>query len=315
MAKKKRKGTIKERQGLLRAASRGNRTIVQELIASRLDVNFCEVVSPLICAVEKGSTRIVGDLIAAGADVNLRDERGLTALDHASSDNMAELLRNHGGIHGELDESKLEEWEKPIEKRRGVIAFESDYGALLILGNVADVARSYAELRKAKVWIEDIDNKDIELTKICFCVFRYRGHCWTELVGRPIDFTAPERAIESNRESRDLRTLSARLNTQAIEFRYSDTAGWLSYTVFDAGEVVEKLVDFEGDLQFTSKLGNQEPDIKDTYQYTETFIRERDAWISGTGFGSFAGYGAEEQPTITIRRPEEVERIDFVSLY
>lgn len=312
----KKRGSKRDRQRLAHAAGyTGRRETVQEIIATGIDVNFVDEdwrSTPLIGATTSGRVDVMEDLIRAGADVNFKDSRGATALFYAQPDSeAARLLKKHGAVAVAPEEDKLEEWEKPTERRRGVISFAGNHQAMLVRGDVGDVARAYAELRNATTWIEDIRGLEVELPAVCFVVFRHRGHVWTEIDGRPVeDFTVM--AAESNRRPRDTRALSARLDTQAIDFAVSDTAGYYGYKLFEGGELIEKLECCE-ENEFASKRGRKEPKWRDVEEFIDAFFREQDAWVSGSGFATFAGYGHQTGDRVELRRPDEVERFDFIA--
>ena len=99
------------------AALRGQTEIVEQLIAKGADVNVnakgYKGVTPLLCAIKKNHKEIAELLIAKGGNVNAKGIYG-TPLDHAEAEwegdvdevnaarnEVAELLRKHGGKTGE----------------------------------------------------------------------------------------------------------------------------------------------------------------------------------------------------------------------
>ncbi len=281
---KKKRGSKRDRRRLANAAvySRRRET-VQKIIAGGIDVDFIDEdweTSPLIGASRSGRIAIMKDLIRAGADVNFTDGKGATALYYTQPDSeAAKLLKEYGAIVLEPDEDKLDEWEKPTEKRRGVISFERYGWTMLVRGGVAEVAEAYAELRQARVWIEDIDNSEVETAVPAFVVFRHRGHTWTA-----IDFwdggDFAVMSAEFRRRPRDLETLSARLDTPAIEFSMDDTSGYYGYRFFDGGELIEKL-EYVDQVDFVSQRGRDAPKPGNVEEFIDAFFREQDAWFSG----------------------------------
>jgi len=83
-------------------ASKGNKEIVELLIAAGADVNARDDGgdTPLLNAAAFGQKEIVELLIGKGAEVNAKNANGETPLDWAKGE-IADLLRKHGGKTGE----------------------------------------------------------------------------------------------------------------------------------------------------------------------------------------------------------------------
>jgi ankyrin repeat protein len=88
------------------AAACGNPETIKVLLAAGAKIDAVNVhgLTPLMSTVkpplytavnEKSQLKNVETLLAAGADVNMKDEKGLTALDHAEVQGVVELLKKH----------------------------------------------------------------------------------------------------------------------------------------------------------------------------------------------------------------------------
>ena len=85
------------------AAHKGNIEVVKQHLAAGTDVNEKGGgnVTPLHAAAAGGHKEIAELLIAKGADVNATDNFDMTPLDEVDDDQIADLLRKHGGKTGQ----------------------------------------------------------------------------------------------------------------------------------------------------------------------------------------------------------------------
>ena len=95
--------TFTEQTPLEIAAYCGNKQIAELLITKGADVNAKTDIgnTPLHTAANEGHKEIVELLIANGADVNAKSRFGVTPLNAARKQEIADLLRKHGGKTGE----------------------------------------------------------------------------------------------------------------------------------------------------------------------------------------------------------------------
>ena len=99
-------GESASERALHKAASDGNIEAVKQHLASGTDVNAKggRGLTPLHFAAgfSRGPVgkEIAGLLIANGADVNATTNRGTTPLDWAANDEIASIIRKHGGKSG-----------------------------------------------------------------------------------------------------------------------------------------------------------------------------------------------------------------------
>jgi len=85
------------------AATRGNTKLIKQLLADGMDVNVTdeEGLTALYRAAHNDQKETVSLLLSNGANVNIRDKFGNTPLDVTLNDNIAELIRKHGGKTGQ----------------------------------------------------------------------------------------------------------------------------------------------------------------------------------------------------------------------
>ena len=85
------------------AATRGNTKLIKQLLVDGMDVNITdeEGLTALYRAAHNDQKETVSLLLSNGANVNIRDKFGNTPLDVTLNDNIADLLRKHGGKTGQ----------------------------------------------------------------------------------------------------------------------------------------------------------------------------------------------------------------------
>ena len=85
------------------AATRGNTILIKQLLADGMDVDVTdeEGLTALYRAAHNDQKETVSLLLRNGANVNIRDKFGNTPLDVTLNDNIADLLRQHGGKTGQ----------------------------------------------------------------------------------------------------------------------------------------------------------------------------------------------------------------------
>ena len=85
------------------AATRGNTKLIKRLLADGMDVDVIDKggLTALYRAAHNDQKETVSLLLSNGANVNIRDKFGNTPLDVTLNDNIADLLRKHGGKTGQ----------------------------------------------------------------------------------------------------------------------------------------------------------------------------------------------------------------------
>ena len=92
-----------ETRGNWDAATRGNTELIQQLLADGMDVDVTdkEGMTALYRAAHNDQKETVSLLLSKGANVNIKDKFGNTPLDVTLNDNIADMLRQHGGKTGQ----------------------------------------------------------------------------------------------------------------------------------------------------------------------------------------------------------------------
>ena len=226
--------------------------------------------------------------------------------------------------------------EEPVDwaQQRGVASFDYNGSAVWVKAGVAETAAALARLRGGRVE-PDVEGQEVTLTAQCWVVLRLRGHEWTEVIGRDHavtdafgelfehgnvpDNATVRRRVEAARKvdtsEDDAAALSTALGTLALYYGVSDTAGALSYSLYDRGELVQHLSTGEGyEVEaFTSKRGAKEP--QDVERHVDALFRELGAYELGDAFMHLVGHVMHE-PGQRVRfrgEPGMFERIDFVT--
>ncbi len=316
------------------AARAGGADLVRTFLASGADVSLQddEGRTALALAASQGHVDVTRLLLDAGADPNVRDEEGLTALNHAldaESRELIALLESVGAEAAEVsdeDDDEEDEIEKPLRELRGIGCTDSNDTMVLVKAGVEEVAAAFQEHRGAEVWQRNAYGEEIELTNRCFVVFRFAGHGWTTLRDEHVHLADAGRVAEE-----DARVISEKLGARAIFFFNSDTAGSVGYSLFERGELVEKL-DYgerfgaecdldaadddveDDDTRFESTRRDLEAsEIDDPWDFADAFLKEEDAFAPSWSGGWCAKAGDRRVLQIGGIEADEFERMDFVA--
>jgi hypothetical protein len=137
----------------------------------------------------------------------------------------------------------------------------------LIRAPVDDVITALAD--RTERWERDALGRDIVLGEQGGAfVFRLRGHSWTEAVLEPFGpiWSLPKQS------------LSRLLSTRMIHYSVSDTSGYIGYSLYENGELLEELSVLEGGSDegpntFSSGLRDLErDDITNVWDFTYEFL-------------------------------------------
>jgi hypothetical protein len=175
-------------------------------------------------------------------------------------------------------------WGKPWESSRGRWTTDYNNSLTLIRAPVDDVITALAD--RTERWERDVLGRDIVLGEQGGAfVFRLRGHSWTEAVLEPFGpiWSLPKQS------------LSRLLNTRVIHYSVSDTSGYIGYSLYENGELLEELSVLEGGSDegpntFSSRLRDLErDDITNVWDFTYEFLVDQDAFDPGIDFAYFLG--------------------------
>lgn len=176
-------------------------------------------------------------------------------------------------------------WGTTWESMRGSWTTDYNNSLTLIRAPIDHVVDALAD--RTERWERDVLGQEIALDHQGGAfVFRLRGHTWTEAVLEPL------KPIWSIGEQ----ALSRLLKTQVIGYSVSDTSGYIGYSLYENGELLEKLSALEGgsDLPeantFSSSVRDlKRDDISNVWAFTRQFLVGQDAFDPGIDFGYFLG--------------------------
>ena len=326
----------------IQAAEAGKLGIVEALLDTGANPNY---IAPdgkiaLICAAEKGYGEIVSALLAAGANPNIRSYKSRTALIAAAEKGHLEIVRMllEAGADPNVGEFESEEWDGyqaidraqrnghwevvrvlremggkrrrkvPLETQRGLVSTDLNSHMILVRASVEAVAEAWASIRNTSIWERDVFEQEVELTNCCFRVFQFTGHPWTIVCGENIwsyrEYLKTEEAAQ----------LSQILQTQAIDYGVSDTAGAYGYDFFESGKLMERF-DCCDEIEFESQLRQVALDkFNGVDEFMDAFMRSQDAYVPAfrSGLG-YCGTGKRVRLAIVGLDPEDL-RMDYVAV-
>ena len=230
--------------------------------------------------------------------------------------------------------------DQPLSAMRGVATFEYNGKSVFVKADVESVSAALARHRMASQRRTDIAMQPVELTHQCFFVFRLAGHTWTQIIGRDsyleeganpftggFDLEKLKAAMAAHVNEDDAKALSIELGTTALYYFVGDTSYAVGYSLFEKGELIEKLnagdtFNEEGDdlepmCDWHSNTGAAGPaDADAAMPWAEALFHRLDAFEPGISFKMLVGYVMHkpgDEVTIGNERGE-LERIDFVAL-
>jgi len=183
-------------------------------------------------------------------------------------------------------------WGTPWESMRGFWTTDYNNSLTLIRAPIDQVVDALAD--RTERWERDVLDRDIVLGEQGGAfVFRLRGHTWTEAVLEQL------KPIWSLREQ----VLSQLLKTRVIDYSVSDTSGSIGYSLYEHGELLEKLSALEGGSDmpeanmFSSSLRHlKRDDIPNIWAFTRQFLVDQDAFDPGIDFEYFLGAWRADRP-------------------
>jgi len=230
--------------------------------------------------------------------------------------------------------------EVPLSDMRGVTSFEYNGKSVFVKADVEAVSAALAKHRRASLRKTDIAGKPVELAKQCFFVFRFAGHTWSQIIGRDpfldsedganpfaggFDVEKLNAIVATHLNEDDAKAISSELKTTALYYFIGDTSFAIGYSLFESGELVEKLDageaydeegnDLEPSFSWYSKTGESGPaDARAAMSRAEALFKRLDALEPGLNFQWLVGYVMHrpgDEVTVSNQRGD-FERIDFV---
>jgi len=229
-----------------------------------------------------------------------------------------------------MNEQSATPWGTPWESMRGSWTTDYNNSLTLIRAPIDHVIDALAN--RTERWETDVLGRDIVLGEQGGAfVFRLHGHGWTEAV---LERPKPLKPIWSIGEQ----ALSRLLKTRVILYSVSDTSGYIGYSLYENGELLEKLSALEGGSEvpeantFSSSLRDlKRDDISNIWAFTRQFLVDEDAFDPGIDFAYFLGRWRGDVPAgdrhrivnpgFTFMMPDgpvvsvpPIERIDYLAL-
>jgi hypothetical protein len=98
--------------------------------------------------------------------------------------------------------------------------------------------------------------------------------------------------------------LSRQLKTRVIDYSVSDTSGYVGYSLYENGELLERLSalesgsnELEGSNSFSSSLRDlKRDDITNIWEFTRRFLIDQDAFDPGIDFAYLLGAWRGDRP-------------------
>jgi hypothetical protein len=191
-----------------------------------------------------------------------------------------------------------------IHTLRGVCSSDVNEIILLVRAPVEQAATAFGSHRKLKTHLADIVGKTIEIDAPSYLVYQLVGHAWTI-----IDSFAGNAYVDVA----DAKEISKKLRARVIYYGNSDTAGVVSYELFERGKSLERL-DYCEELEFESSVRDARdvPDESNLDEFTDRFIRSEDAFTPGWSTALSWNRNAGEKVKIDFWDETMVSRADYV---
>lgn len=294
-----------------RAAYRGDAEVIRLLLAAGADPDSDDGYRTALSeAAEHGHEEVVRMLLEAGADPN-KETDGPSALAAAlasGDEAIIAMLRERGG--------RKTFGGRTVEEFRGVTSFDVNEMWLLVRAPVEEAAGAFAAIRRATAWERDVLGKRLTVAPRSFLAIRFRGHEWTAIR----DWSCDD-AFAWIKED-DARAASERVGGRAIYLGVSDTAGALTYALYESGELLERYShgeeeddgeEAEPGSSFESKL--RDPEAAGSFN-VDAAIREQGAFVPsfGLALGFMLRPGMEASFSVGGLERDDFDRVDYIAV-
>ncbi|MEH2058031.1 MAG: hypothetical protein V7K97_18085 [Nostoc sp.] len=220
----------------------------------------------------------------------------------------------------------------PWEQCRGIETTDVNDYLILIQAPIEKVAQAISQVRQVVVWERDVYEHEIEILAYGFIIFQFRGHSWTVIS------QASSIGYSVTLDEEDAQSLSNLLHTKAICYLISDTGLKIGYKFYNCNELLEELyftseiegefddeyeeeeeedddTKIEGTYHFQSHLRQlNAKDIENPYVFTDTFLREQDAYVPAFFHRCYLSLGQRITMRLGGLKHEDLERMDYLVL-
>ncbi|KAM3113845.1 hypothetical protein [Phormidesmis sp. 146-33] len=159
-----------------------------------------------------------------------------------------------------------------IEQCRGVESFEFNTSFVIVKAPIQAVASAFTQIRQAKVWQQDVYDREIEIVGQDFIVFQFPSHEWTLI----------DSLRGGNSTEQDAEALAKYLNTESIYYLHSDTGCCTMYRVYDSTGMVESLSSERDTMPYQFQSKRQQlsmEEIGHPAMFTDSFMEEQGVYI------------------------------------
>lgn len=161
-----------------------------------------------------------------------------------------------------------------IEQCRGIESFDRNASFVIVKAPIQAVASAFTQIREAKVWQQDVYDREIEIIGQDFIVFQFQGHEWILIYCLQSRRLAPT--------EQDAEALAKCLDTESIYYLNSDTGCYVMYSAYDSTGLVERLSSEKGTkpYQFQSKRRQLSIEaIGHPSMFMNSFMKERGIYV------------------------------------
>jgi nicotinamide-nucleotide amidase len=155
-----------------------------------------------------------------------------------------------------------------------------DFNMLLFFARASldDAAAAFTKTFKTKSWVKDVMEKKVKASDPAYLAYQFAGHAWTtfDLLTSVSRHPTPKpQAAEK---------FSKTLGARAMLLKVSDTGGYYEYALYDAGRLVQRYRNAEGQVQFESADKKVKPPKPgNVTKHFDEFVRSQDLLVPPFG--------------------------------
>jgi ankyrin repeat protein len=289
---------------LMIAARAGHLAVVQTLLTAGADANAQDRGEEVALneAAFEGHLDVVKTLIEAGADPSYTMRSGYGVLMKAE---MGDRGRGHPTVVNYLRRIiKDRTGSGRYKDKRGLESLDFNGEFLLVKAPIHQTAEAFSRLHAAPDWKRDVFNKNVDLRESGCVVFQFVDHAWSLICSLTIDRSLDQYA----------QTLSESIGASVIHLAVSDTAGAVSYRLFERGQLAETFQVDDRGVQFNSTIRSADVNLAmGTESFVDDFIKQHDAYVP-----SFASQHRGRTRRLKLSLPdcirEDLVRLDYIGV-